>query len=335
MPSRPVAMSANEAGSGVADTLLASAAFGDDPEPDDPEPSDPDGLPDGEPPTSSPTGVASSRNALPPGDADATSVTGVAEMAPDGTGGVVFAGAGGFGEDDAGDLGARACLAAVSRAPAVLSARSERAERFIIFHRLPSEADGLELEDACAAGRWLEWLPQGAHDAFPFPPSCALPRDDVSASATSGAATSAPLLLWAVVSAPEGNLTPPEVPGTSMPDSWTAAESERSGVGQKHMLAGVQLVSFIAAATPDTSRTATTMTTRRTIPSRMDTWSTPRRQRVAGMLPNTRGLSSERKSMLLKDIGGQPVSRRARGPGRTTEMLFSRMEVAVTFSPEW
>jgi hypothetical protein len=91
IPSSPVAMSANDAGSGFDAMLLAAAAA----PADDPEPSEPSAaLLDGPPLTSSATGFASSLKALPAGGAASVPVS---FAVPDG-GDEMFDGALGFGE---------------------------------------------------------------------------------------------------------------------------------------------------------------------------------------------------------------------------------------------
>jgi hypothetical protein len=222
-------------------------------------PPDPSALavlePDSALPVRSATGVASSRNALPSGAGEAV-----------GDGGA---------EGLDGDLGARGWVIFAAR---VSSPSGARDVRLIILYRPPSDAEEAENDaepdddddEAPRERRSSSRSPQEAEDFFP--PSCALrafPRFDPSPRSNCGPAPSAPTRLCSVAPALDGSVSPAEVPNASISDSADAAESERSGVGQKHKLAGVQLVSFIAVATPDTSRTAMTSTTRRKIADRI------------------------------------------------------------------
>jgi hypothetical protein len=117
MPSSPVAMSANDAGSGFEAMLLAAAAaFAAD----DPEPSEPGVAPLEEPPfTSSATGVESSLKALPAGGDVPTSVEVFAEVFAGGEeiadGSLGFAEAGGLDAADRAE--AEASTRALSSAP--------------------------------------------------------------------------------------------------------------------------------------------------------------------------------------------------------------------------
>jgi len=206
-------MSANDAGSGFAAMLLASAAAR---AADDPDPSAPGVAPLDEPPlTSSATGVESSLKALP-GGADAPGS--IEEL-----GGGEEIGALGRGEAGAFGVVERAEADLATRAVVSLSSLSRaRPARLIIFHRLPSEADGPDVD--ADAHRRFECLPQGVQDCFP--PACPLPREDVSASSTPGAAPNAPLLWWAVVVlVSNGTLKPPEGATASSPESDFTAES--------------------------------------------------------------------------------------------------------------
>jgi hypothetical protein len=210
-------MSANDAGSGFAAMLLASAAAR---AADDPDPSAPGVAPLDEPPlTSSATGVASSLKALPAGGAATADAPASLEELDGGE----EIGAGALGRGEAGALGA------VERAEAEVASRAvvsellwARPARLIIFHRLPSEADGPDVD--ADAHRRCEWLPQGVQDCFP--PACPLPREDFSASSTLGAAPNAPLLRWAVVVlVSNGTLKPPGGATASIPESDFTAES--------------------------------------------------------------------------------------------------------------
>jgi hypothetical protein len=132
IPSSPVAMSANDAGSGFAAMLLASAAAR---AADDPEPSAPGVAPVDDPPfTNSATGVESSLKALP--------ADGSVEIFE---GGEETTGVLGFGE--LGDFAVRAETDVATRA-VVSAPLCARPLRLIIFQRLPSEADGPEPDEA-------------------------------------------------------------------------------------------------------------------------------------------------------------------------------------------